>query len=118
MINKKRCVLVYGFNDAEIKKLKIYLTGVKEIEYSCLDVKINDLINGITEGNYNEEKIEEKVILFNSYGDNEIRSSVRKLRETFPGVILAVVTPASINWSFKYLLSHLLEERKLEQDNK
>lgn len=118
MINKKRCVLAYGFNEAEIKKLKIYVTSVREVENKCLDLKINDLINEVSEGGYEGETFEEKVVLFNSYGDNEIRSVVRKLREVFPGIILAVVTPASINWSFKYLMSHLLEEKKLEQNNK
>lgn len=118
MINKKRCALAYGFNEDELKKLKIYLTSVREVEDKNLDLKINDLINETMEGNYTEEPFDEKVVIFNSYGDNEIRSAVRKLRTVFPGIILAVVTPASINWSFKYLMSHLLEEKKLEQNNK
>ena len=28
------------------------------------------------------------------------------------GGVLAVVTPMSRNWSFKYLMNHLLEERE------
>lgn len=114
---KDRCIVAYGFNDDEIKKLKIYVTGVKEVSNNMLDLKIKDIIKGETEGNYVDEPFNEKVVLFNSYPDNEVRSAVKKLREVFPGIILAMVTPLSINWSFKYLMSHLLQEKEMEKNN-
>lgn len=80
---KDRCIVAYGFNDDEIKKLKIYVTGVKEVSNNMLDLKIKDIIKGETEGNYVDEPFNEKVVLFNSYPDNEVRSAVKKLREVF-----------------------------------
>lgn len=114
MLSNDRCVLTYGFNDEEVKKLKIYLTNVKTITNEMFEMKINDIIKGIKIENYSEKSFDEKIVLFNSYPEGEIRGCIKKLRETFPGIILAVVTPVSINWTFKYLMEHLLEEREME----
>ena len=56
---------------------------------------------------------EEKVILFNGYGQNQLRTTIKSVRNLITGGILAVVTPISINWTFERLISHLILEREL-----
>ena len=58
---------------------------------------------------------EEKAILFNGYGQNELRTTIRSVRNIVAGGILAVVTPISINWTFEKLISHLILERELAE---
>lgn len=115
MLNNNRCVLAYGFNEEEIRKLKIYVTGIRIVTAGMSEMKIRDITDGIKIETYSNEEIEEKVIIFNSYPESEIKTSIKKLRQTFPGVILAVVTPVSIEWSFRELLAHLLEEKAFEK---
>ena len=79
-----------------------------------VDLKVHE----IASGKLNEEVIEivdgmdEKAILFNGFSDKEVSASIKKIRSAVKGGVLAVVTPISRNWSFRYLLGHLLEERE------
>ena len=114
MFNKTRCVLTYGFSEGEIKKLKIYLSGVKSVNNSMLDMTLQDL----RDSDGAEDSVEcsdKKIAVFNGYSDHDIRGAVKKLRSTFPGIILAVVTDISAKWTFNVLTEHLLQERELEQ---
>lgn len=114
MFNKTRCVLAYGFSEGETKKLKIYLSGVKNINNSMLDMTLQDIIES---GGAEDcaECSDKKIVVFNGYSDHDIRGAVKKLRNTFPGIILAVVTDISAKWTFNVLTEHLLQERELEQ---
>lgn len=112
MARIKRCAICYGFNKNEIRKLKLYVSGVQEMASDMKTMKIQDIIEA-DDGVCNEE--EHKVLLFNEYPESEIRASIKKIRESVPGVILAVVTSVSKEWTFEYLLEHLLEEKELEQ---
>ena len=51
----------------------------------------------------------------NGYGQNELRTTIRSVRNIVAGGILAVVTPISINWTFEKLISHLMLERELNE---
>lgn len=114
MFNKTRCVLAYGFPEGEIKKLKIYLSGVKIINDSMLDMKIKDIID--SDGAEDSmECIDKRIVIFNGYSNHDIRGAVKKLRSTFPGIILAVVTEVSAEWTVNVLIDHLMQERELEQ---
>lgn len=112
MARVKRCAICYGFTASEIRKLKIYVSGVQEMSSDMKNMKIEDIIEA-DDGVCNEE--EHKVLLFNEYPESEIKASVRKIRQSVPGVILAVVTSVSKDWTFEYLLEHLLEEKEFEQ---
>lgn len=110
---KSKCVLVYGLSEEEIKKLKKINFKVIKIEKNMSSMKIKDILNK-KEGIGEEISLpEEKVILFNGYGQNELRTTIKSVRNIITGGILAVVTPISINWTFERLISHLILEREL-----
>ena len=101
---KSKCVLVYGLSEEEIEKLK-------KINFKV--IKIKDILNKKEVIDEESSLPEEKVILFNGYGQNQLRTTIKSVRNLITGGILAVVTPISINWTFERLISHLILEREL-----
>lgn len=110
---KSKCVLVYGLSEEEIKKLKKINFKVIKIEKNMSSMKIKDILNKKEVIDEESSLPKEKVILFNGYGQNELRTTIKSVRNIITGGILAVVTPISINWTFERLISHLILEREL-----
>ncbi len=112
-MDNKKMVLAYGLTAQEIAELKNAQMPVKEITAVMASMKIGQIIEGLKFEIYNKEMPKEKVILFNNFSDEELDFSV-KLARVVAGreCILAVVTPTSIDWTFEYLLEHLVEERE------
>ena len=112
-MNNNKALLVYGLSKDEINSLRL-ISKVIEIKPEMVDLKVHE----IASGKLNEEVIEivdgmnEKAILFNGFSDKEVSASIKKIRSAVKGGVLAVVTPISRHWSFRYLLGHLLEERE------
>nr|WP_243240349.1 DUF3783 domain-containing protein [Clostridium cibarium] len=75
-------------------------------------MKVKDIISGIKIINYNESISKERLILFNNCESKELSVLIPYARKIVVGVILAVVTPLTENWTFKYLLEHLIGERE------
>ncbi|EJO5347496.1 DUF3783 domain-containing protein [Clostridium botulinum] len=125
MINNK-LMLVYGFEEEEINLLKnMYsennLPTYKIVNKNMGKMKLRDIISGISLEVEDIDMPEEKVIIFNNFSDNELELGIKKLKEILkPVPIMAVVTDTSIEWEFKYLLDHLMEEREwhIKQQNK
>ncbi|GAA0726177.1 DUF3783 domain-containing protein [Clostridium malenominatum] len=118
-MENNKCILIYGFTEED----KILLENLfkskgfpsyTEIEENMCNMTINDIIDGLKLGVFNVHNLpKEKVILFNNLSDLELDSCIKSLRGVFsPQPILAVVTPTSIDWTFKNLLEHLIEERE------
>lgn len=110
---KNKCVLVYGLSEEEIEKLKKINFKVIKIEKNMSSMKIKDILNKKEVIDEESSLPEEKVILFNGYGQNQLRTTIKSVRNLITGGILAVVTPISINWTFERLISHLILEREL-----
>ena len=110
---KSKCVLVYGLSEEEIKKLKKINFKVIKIEKNMSFMKIKDILNKKEVIDEESSLPKEKVILFNGYGQNQLRTIIKSVRNIITGGILAVVTPISINWTFERLISHLILEREL-----
>lgn len=110
---KSKCVLVYGLSEEEIKKLKKINFKVIKIEKNMSSMKIKDILNKKEVIDEESSLPKEKVILFNGYGQNELRTTIKSVRNIITEGILAVVTPISINWTFERLISHLILEREL-----
>lgn len=110
---KSKCVLVYGLSEEEIKKLKKINFKVIKIEKNMSSMKIKDILNKKEVIDEESSLPKEKVILFNGYGQNQLRTTIKSVRNIITGGILAVVTPISINWTFERLISHLILEREL-----
>ncbi len=111
MSNKS--LLVHGLSKDEINSLRL-LSKVIEITPQMVELKIKEIADGknVSDVEGIIEMPNEKAILFNGFSDKEVQVLVKKIRNTVKGGVLAVVTPISCNWSFKYLLTHLLEERE------
>ncbi|WP_142413537.1 DUF3783 domain-containing protein [Hathewaya massiliensis] len=126
-MNMEKEIIVFGFNEAQKDKLsKIcsdYDAIIKIVEKDNVGNKIDDIINGnIASAPVNEEEFnafkDEKLILFHNFGDEELNKIIKDIRINKElSCILAVVTPTSIEWEFKYLLEHLVEEREWFKKN-
>lgn len=117
-MQKNKCILVYGLSDDEINKLEKINFKVLNITNDMANMKLKDILKKVDNRDENIELPDEKVILFNGYGNNEMRTTIKSVRNVINGGMLAVVTPISINWTFKYLLEHLVEEREFANGNK
>ncbi|OPD20539.1 hypothetical protein AL709_15070 [Clostridium botulinum] len=111
-------MLVYGLKEAELNLLKDMcannnLSNYKIVNKSMCKMKLRDIIKGM---NLEVEDVympKEKVVIFNNFSDNELELGVKKIKEILkPVPIMAVVTETSIDWEFKYLVDHLMEERE------
>lgn len=113
-----KTMLIFGF-DKEEKQImhdllkKSNLPDYKVIEESMGKMKIKDILNGLKLDIYNCRLPQEKVILLNNFNDEELEILIKGLRvNLISKPILAVVTETSIEWTFEYLLEHLIEERE------
>ncbi|HID0882552.1 TPA: DUF3783 domain-containing protein [Clostridium botulinum] len=117
MINNK-LMLVYGLKEAELNLLKDMcannnLSNYKIVNKSMCKMKLRDIIKGMNLEVEDVYMSKEKVVIFNNFSDNELELGVKKIKEILkPVPIMAVVTETSIDWEFKYLVDHLMEERE------
>ncbi len=117
MINNK-LMLVYGLKNEELNLLKDIclennLPSFKIVNKNMCEMKLRDIIKGINLEVEDTDMPEEKVVIFNNFSDTELNLGVKKIKEILkPTPIMAVVTETSIDWQFKYLVDHLMEERE------
>ncbi|EJP6473098.1 DUF3783 domain-containing protein [Clostridium sp. L74] len=117
MINNK-LMLVYGLKNEELNLLKDIclennLPSFKIVNKNMCEMKLRDIIKGINLEVEDVDMPEEKVVIFNNFSDTELDLGVKKIKEILkPIPIMAVVTETSIDWQFKYLVDHLMEERE------
>ncbi|HBJ1649626.1 UNVERIFIED_ORG: hypothetical protein B2H98_08445 [Clostridium botulinum] len=112
MIPNIKCILAYGLEDSEINKIKQRYGKVIKINKDMGNVKIKDLISGLEQVEEPEDMIEEKMIIFNKFAEGQLKGAIKYIRGFTSDGVLAVTTPVSCNWSLKYLLEHLIEERE------
>ncbi|AWZ49623.1 DUF3783 domain-containing protein [Clostridiaceae bacterium 14S0207] len=123
----RRSIIVFGFNDVEKSKLKAiankYRSETIIIENNMMNLKMEEIVHGLKlnksmiEGK-KENLINEKVILFNDFKEEDLNKIIGDIRVCKDlNCILAVVTPTSINWTFEYLVYHLIEEREWFKNN-
>ncbi len=116
-MNNNKIMLVYGFDEEKetlehiVKKEN--LPNYKVIEESMGRMKIKDIIDSLKLEVYDCRLPKEKVILFNNFDDEELDNTINIITSSIkPMPILAVITENSIEWTFEYLLEHLIEERE------
>lgn len=116
MLNNNRCILAYNLSKEEIDKIKRAGISVIKIEDTMVQMKIKDILQGYRFEAY-KKLPNEKIILFNNFGDDEVGMAVKYCRAIANDAILAVVTQTSVDWSFSYLMNHLIEEREWHRGN-
>jgi hypothetical protein len=112
-LQNNKVVLVYGFNENQINHIaELLQNDVKAVEPSMGKMKIRDILNGVNLAVCNFKYSEERVVLFNNFEDEELKKSIGLIKSILqPAPIFAIVTETSIEWTFEYLLEHLIEER-------
>lgn len=116
MIPNIKCILVYGLEENEIKKITQRYGKVIKINKNMGNVKIKDLISGVEQTDKIEDMPDEKMIVFNNFSDGELKGAIKYIRTFIRDGVLAITTPISCNWSLKYLLNHLIEEREWHRE--
>lgn len=115
--------LIYGFNNEKIEKIKDILESnnispVLVIKESMANMKISDIISGLDMPTYDVKLPDERLVLFNNVSDKKIEKAIKLVRpEADKAPIFAAVTPVSKNWSLKYLIEHMIDERQWYIDN-
>ncbi|KLE17439.1 DUF3783 domain-containing protein [Clostridium sp. C8] len=112
MLDNNKCILAYNVPEREINILKEEGFKVILISSEMTEMTIRDILDGLKFETFNSSLRNESVILFNNFSDEELRETIRSIRQNIKGGILATVTPVSIEWKFNYLVEHLVEERE------
>jgi len=111
-INDK-CILTYGLNTEEIKKIESQNIKVIEINDNMTLMKLEDILSKDTnENSFDKLPLNEKALIFNGFKDEQLKVTIRYIRGFIKGGVLAVSTAQNHKWTFKHLLEHLVEERE------
>ena len=113
MALNSKCILAYGLNPDEIKKIESQNIKVIEINTNMVSMTLEDIICEKTNENLIEElPLSEKALIFNGFKDDHLKTTIRYIRGFVKGGVLAISTAQNYKWTFKYLLEHLVEERE------
>lgn len=110
--SNKKVLLVHGLDPMELAKLQ--LMGHELVVVN--ETNAGGLIRDLIENNGKPATAAlpgEKVIVFNGYGDEDLKAGVIAIRTNFEvKPIIAAVTDNSYNWAFEFLLvEHLIKDR-------
>ena len=112
MLDNNKCILVYGLTSDELQWLSELNYKVINISPDMCEMTVKDVLEGLRFKIINNNPIKEKVIIYNNFPESELREAIALTRTKVKGGVLAMVTPNSINWTFNYLINHLIEERE------
>lgn len=113
----RECILTYGFTGKDLQMLKAYCTmvGVRdiiEIKQDTLDVKIQDILKDSIIKTEAEQGPKERAIVFNAFSGQKLNTFIGNFKSTgITQPLLATVTPTSIGWKFRDLVTELQRER-------
>ncbi|KOF56171.1 MULTISPECIES: DUF3783 domain-containing protein [Clostridium] len=116
-------ILIYGYTEEEIQKIKDLLhknrmPDLLVINKNMSQMKICDILKGLEILTYDVKLPDEKLVLFNNVPDKKIDKGIQIIKDiSDKRPIFAQVTPVSQNWSLKYLIEHMIEERQWYIDN-
>ena len=116
-MKKQKHVVVYGYYEEDVNKLKGFLDNKLEIILEIIsasgkeNIKIADVLES-NEGSFFEDK-EDKVLMFLDFLDEEIRYILHNFSDiNIPKPLFCVLTEHNIEWTFDKLILDLIEERK------
>lgn len=112
MLKNQKCILAYGLTNKEKDELEGLNIKIISITTEMASMKLRDIINGFRFETVDKFLPQEKVVIFNSFEDEELQGLIKVIKAIVEKPIMAVVTPTSIDWSFKDLINHLIEERE------
>jgi hypothetical protein len=117
-LKNNKFIITYGLDNKEnevidkISNSKNF-SSHKIIEKSMAGMKLKDIIDESTNIIKAVKIPDEKIILFNNLTESELSSSMKEIKSGFlTSPIFAVVTQTSVEWTFDYLINHLMQERE------
>lgn len=116
-------VLIYGYNEEEIQSIKDLFSKnnmprIIVANGNMAKMKICDILKGLEILTYDVKLPDEKLVLFNNVPDKKVDKGIQIMKNiSSKKPIFAQVTPVSQNWSLKYLIEHMIEERQWYIDN-
>lgn len=122
LVNEK-VIFVYGLTEDEkgiINNISIKhkLLSCKTISKNMESMTIKDILKDSESNVVSKDTFKEKVILFNNLNQKQLFRVIDDIRNSIIiDCIFAAVTPVSMNWTFSYLLEHLIEEREFHKSN-
>lgn len=120
MLGNTKCILAYGLDVVELMKLQQAKVKIIRVTPENGKTKVKDLIAGTSEVVASTElPNNEKVVVFNNLSGMQmelVMSLTKRVLKKKP--IHATVTETSADWTFDYLVEHLMEERDWHKTNK
>ncbi len=116
--NLRKVILAFGLSKMDLAKLELLGNKIIIIDQDNGGALIRDILDDQA-APATIELPNEKVTIFNGYGEEELKRSVIAIRTSFPEKpIIAAVTENSYNWPFEYLLTeHLIKDRDWNRKN-
>ena len=112
MLDNKKCILVYGLSNIELKEISELNYKIIEITTEMYEMTIKDILSGMRLYIFNSNPIKEKIILYNNLSQSELKEAIKDTRKSIKDGILAMVTEKSINWKVNYLIKQLIDEKQ------
>lgn len=117
-MSNNKIMLVYDGFDKERTNIEDIIKKLDLSEYKIVDesmgkMKVKDILNSLKIESNNCKLPKEKLIVFNGFENEQLNDAINIIRSNIkPVPILAVATENSVEWTFEYLLEHLVEERE------
>lgn len=113
-MDKERILLVYNLSDEEKQGLKRENYNIRLISKENSGGSLSEIIEGKMIAHSGKTLKDIKMIIFSGFGiDDELKEIISHIRKNIVyGSIMAVTTKTNLNWTFDYLMEHLLEEKE------
>ncbi len=117
-MEREKSILAYGFTKDEINLIEVLVIRYKIKKLICIsnnmgDSIVRDILSEVFVVSDEVNLPDEKLLMFDQFLDRELSIIVDAVKSTIKGYpIMATITPISINWSLKYLMKHLIQERE------
>ena len=117
-MERVRSIIVYGFDKEdkdlfEVLKIRHKVKKMIYLSNKMGDSVLRDILSEVFNVSDEVNLPDQKLLIFDQFSDKDLSIVVDIVKSTIPGYpIMAEITPISINWSIKYLLQHLIQERE------
>jgi hypothetical protein len=115
----KTCLLVYGYDETALNKIKHYaldysIFELVHVTHTTMGNTLQNLIEHTEKPTFGVDQVDAQAIVLNAVSPQELNNFVINFKTLgLPNPLFAVVTPISINWPFHELLKDLLEEKAM-----
>lgn len=120
----KISVMAYGYDENELKLLKVYcdkhsIDRLIIVNDSILDMSLDDILRREKFEYSSSNLLPEKAVIMNGFSGNDLQVFLKNFKNTgLARPIFATVTPISRKWTFEKLIKELIKEHEMMKKNK